>query len=395
MERPTIIGKRVTRTDSLAKATGAAKYTADLTLPGMLYGKCVRTPYPHARILNIDLSKAQRLPGVRAVLTGKDTAGRQFGVYPEKRDQQLLTVEKVLFVGEEVAAVAAIDPDIAEEAVSLIEVAYEPLPSVMDPVAAMKEDAPLLHDKFERNIGFKVVLEFGDPDAGFRDSDYIREDRFTTSKVYHGQMEPYSALAYWDPSGKLELWMPNQSPFTRRKALSNALMIPLNKIIIHNCYMGGTFGGRSDTFPAEFCAALLSMKSGRPVRIDLTAEETIAATRHKHSMIIDLKTGVKQDGTIMARDIRAILDGGAYLSSGPMATKNAWCLSEPIYRNPNIRYAGYRVYTNKTPCSMMRTHPSRHTGRRTASFKIRGDKLRPDREYTKSDRVSTLEGKEE
>ncbi len=358
MKEYSLVGKRVPRIDSLPKAIGAAKYFADIALPRMLYGKILRSPYPHAKILNIDTSKAVKLLGVKAVVTGKDTAGVKFGIYPESRDQYLLAIDKVRYVGEEVAAVAAIDEDVAEEALNLIEVEYEELPTVFDPVEAMKDGAPEIHEGVDRNIGWNASAHFGDVEEGFRQSDLIRQDRFVSLKVCHCQMEPYGALASFDPSGKLDMWIPNQSPFTRRRALSNALRMPLGKVRVHRCYIGGAFGGRSDTFPAEFCAALLSIKAGMPVRIAYSRQETMVATRHKHSMIIDLKTGVKRDGTIMAEDMEAVLDGGAYLSSGPIACGVPLIHVEAVYRTPNLRYNGNLVYTNKTPTSMMRTHPS-------------------------------------
>ncbi len=352
-----IIGKRVPRTDSWDKATGMAKYTGDLDLPGMLCGKFLRSPYAHARILGIDKSRAERLPGVKAVVTGKDTSGYKFGVFRQTRDQQFLPLEKVRYHGEEVAAVAAVDEDTAKEALSLIKVDYEVLPAVYDPEESIKPGAPQIHDHLKGNA-FRAFVHFGNVDEGFAKSDYVREDRFSTPKVSHCQMEPYVAVASFDSWGKLSVWMPNQSPFTRRRGLSNALGLPLNSVQVHHIAIGGAFGGRSDTFPADFCASLLSMKTGRPVKIVFSREETIFATRQKHSMIIWLKTGVKKDGTIMARDIRGILDGGAYMSSGPMAANVPWQLEEVVYRTPHMRYEGLRVYTNKTPASMMRTHPS-------------------------------------
>ena len=352
-----IVGKRLSRSDSWDKAVGMAKYTADLVLPGKLEGKILRSPHAHARILNIDKSRAEKLPGVKSVITGKDTSGYRFGVFRQTRDQYFLPLDKVRYFGEEVAAVAAVDEDTAEEALSLIKVEYEVLPAVFSPEESIKPGAPLIHDQFPGNA-FRSLVHFGNVDDGFAQSDLIREDRFSTPKVSHVQMEPYAAVASYDSWGKLNVWMPNQSPFTRRRALSNALGVPLSNIRVNHITIGGAFGGRSDTFPAEFCAALLSQRTGRPVRIVYSREETMFATRQKHSMIIWLKTGLKKDGTIMARDIKAILDGGAYMSSGVMAVNVPWQLEEAVYRAPNMRYEGLRVYTNKTPASMMRTHPS-------------------------------------
>jgi 4-hydroxybenzoyl-CoA reductase subunit alpha len=356
MKEHTIVGERVNRIDLLGKVTGLAKYTGDIALPGMLCGKILRSPYPHAKVLNINTSKAERLSGIKAIITGKDTLGVKFGVWPRTRDQCLLAIDKVRYVGEEVVAVAAIDEDVAEEALNLIEVEYEPLPAVFDAEEAMKEGAPQLHDGVERNIGMRAFYHFGDVEEGFRMSDRVYEERNVSSKSYHCQMEPYVALANFDPSGKLDVWAPNQAPFAKRQVLSRALGMPLSKVRINRSYVGGAFGGRSDTFPAEFCAALLSMKAKKPVKITYSREESMVATRHVHSMRADLRVGVKSDGTVMVKDVKVTLDGGAYMSSGNIATFVPYLNLEMVYRVPNIRYEGVRAYTNKTPCSMARTH---------------------------------------
>jgi len=353
-----IVGVKVGRTDSLAKALGSAKYAGDMVLSRMLYGKILRSPHAHARIISIDTSRAEKLPGVKAVVTGKDTAGVKWGIFKQTRDQYLLAIDKVRYAGEEVAAVAAVDEDTAEEALDLIKVEYEVLASVLDPIEAMSKGAPQIHDQAEQNIGMRAFMDFGDVEEGFKKADYVYEDRFVTSKISHVQMEPYAVLASYDASGKLDMWIPNQSPFTKRRSLSNVLEMPLSKIRVHHINIGGAFGGRSDPSPAEFCAALLSIKTGRPVRITYSREETMAATRHKHGAIVDLKLGVKKDGTLLAKDVKIVLDGGAYLSSGVIAAYYPYAISEAIYGIPNYRYESLRVYTNKTPCSMHRTHGS-------------------------------------
>lgn len=356
MKSYSVVGRRVTRTDSLEKVTGTARYTADLSLPRMLFGKILRSPYAHARIINIDTSRAEKVLGVKAVVTGKQIIPYKLGVFKQSRDQYLLPINKVRYVGEEVVGIAAIDEDAAEEAVSLINVEYEELPVVLDPFEAMKEGAPQLHGHAEQNIGAHAKFEFGDVDDAFQNCDHIYEERIVNSKISHLPMEPYAVLASYRPAGKLDVWLPNQSPFTKRRALSGALGIPLAKIRVHHINIGGGFGGRSDTFPGEFIAALLSMRSNRPVKIVYSREESIIATRQKHSAIVELKLAVNRDGTIIGKDSKVILDGGAYMSSGMVATYTIYVLSEAIYRVANQRYEGIRVYTNKTPCSMQRTH---------------------------------------
>lgn len=355
-EEHNLVGKRVVRIDSLDKATGQARYTADLTLPRMLYGKVLRSPHAHARILHIDTSKAEKVRGIRAILTGKDTAGERWGVFRYTRDQQLLPVDKVRYIGEEVAAVAAEDEETAMEAVELIEVEYEVLPAVFDPLEAMKKGAPQIHDHADNNINIHVPIEIGDVEKGFEESYYFRQDRFLNSEYTYCQTEPYAILTNYDLAGNLEIWIPNASPHTKAKALSNLLRIPLNKVKIRKVYTGGAFGGRSDIFPGEFIAALLSMKAGRPVRLVYTREESFTSVRQAHSMIVDLKTGVRKDGTFLASEIKVVMDGGAYSSTGPIATSVPFLVWEETYRLPNVRFHGYRIYTNKPIRGMYRCH---------------------------------------
>jgi 4-hydroxybenzoyl-CoA reductase alpha subunit len=356
MAEHSLAGKRVVRIDSLAKATGEALYTADLKLPRMLHAKVLRSPHAHARILHIDTSKAEKLPGVKAVVTGKDTTGERWGVFRYTRDQQLLPVDKVRYIGEDVAAVAAQDEETALEALELIEVEYEVLPAVFDPLEAMQPGAPQIHDHAENNVNIHVPIEVGDVDRAFQQAHYVREDRFVDSEYTYCQAEPYAVLASYDLSGSLEIWIPNASPHTKAKALSNLLKMPLNKVKIRKICVGGAFGGRSDIFPGEFIAALLSMKAGKPVRLVYTREESFTSVRQAHSMIVEAKTGVRSDGTILATDIKAIMDGGAYSSTGPIATSVPFLVWEETYRLPNVRFNGYRVYTNKPIRGMYRCH---------------------------------------
>ncbi|MDP2727527.1 MAG: xanthine dehydrogenase family protein molybdopterin-binding subunit, partial [Dehalococcoidia bacterium] len=269
------------------------------------------------------------------------------GIFRETRDQQALPTEKVRYIGEEVAAVAAVDEDTAEEALGLIKVDYEVLPAVFDPLEAMKPGAPLIHEGVERNLSVHVNIKFGDVEEGFRQSDHIREDHFETNNISHCTMEPYAAMASYDPSGYLEVWVPNQGPFMKMRALSNTLKLPLDRVRLHNVHIGGAFGGRSEMMACEFCASLLSMKTGRPVKITYNREETFTCTRQKHPFIIDLKTGMKRDGTILARQYRVIADGGAYLNTGPITVSDSFAISLAIYRYSHVKYEAFRVYTNK------------------------------------------------
>ncbi len=355
-EERMVIGKRIPRTDSLGKAIGSSKFFADVMLPRMLFGRILRSPYPHAKIISIDTSKAEALPGVKVVITGKDTPGLPYGVRNSLRDEYLLAIDKVRYVGDAVAAVAAIDEDTAEEALSLIKVDYEPLPAVLDPFEALKEGAPQIHDHTDRNISARAFNDSGDIEKGFQESDFIYEDRFSFERLSHGQMEPYGALASYDPVGKLNIWAPSACLFVKRQAMSFLLKMQPKDIRFHECFFGGQFGGRSDIQSAEFCASVLTMKAQRPVKITYTREETLATSKHKGNFVIDLKMGVKKDGMLVAEDVRLVMDGGAYASSWLSQAWVPFVYSESRYYTPNHRYEALRVYTNKAQCSMHRLH---------------------------------------
>jgi len=350
------IGKRLPRVDGIVKATGEAKYAADLSLPGMLHGKILRSPYPHARILSIDTSKAKRLSGVRSVVTGKDTIGFRAGGISAVGDEPYLAIEKVRFIGDGVAAVAAIHEETAEEALDLIEVDYEELPAVVDPLAAMRDGAPLVHDHAPRNISFQVDLSYGDAAKAFTECDYVREDRFETAPIRHGFIEPHAALASWDHSGRLAIWGSKQSPYFTYRNMAKALNIPLSKIRVIQPYIGGGFGGKNEMFNVDFCSALLSQKTGRPVKIVVSQEEVLFAYRQRHPTFIHLKTGLKKDGTLVALEAEILADGGAYLSIGAMSLYLMCAFFCIPYRLPHMRTKGYRVYTNTQPSCAMRGH---------------------------------------
>jgi len=353
------IGKKVQFVDAPLKVTGGAKYVGDIVLPGMLHGKILRSKFAHARILNIDASKAERLPGVRAVITGKNTPmvryGDNIGMLPERVDEYPLATEKVRYVGDEVAAVAAIDEDIAEEALDLIEVEYEELPAVFTSEEAMKPDALLVHDNADRNIAHQVLHNFGDVEKGFGESDYIREDRFVTHHVNHAFIETVQCLADFKPTGELVMWATTQAPFFVHEMLSWVLKIPKSKIRVIKPYVGGGFGGKLDLTALYPCSALLSKITGRPVKIAYSRMEQFLVARHRHAITLELKTGVKRDGTLVAKQCRCFYDGGAYASWGPAILANAAGFFNILFRIPNVRFEGYRIYTNKPPCGAMRS----------------------------------------
>ena len=355
-----LIGKRLPRIDGRDKVTGKALYSGDLALPGMLCGMILRSPLPHAKILSVDPSRALRVPGVKAVVSGEETLKVKYGVISRSAkfmDEHPLAVEKVRFIGDEVAAVAAVDADTALEALDLIRVEYEELPAVFDPEEAQRPGAPLIHDHAPGNISREFHLEKGDVEEGFRRSDLVREDVFTTQSAIHAYLEPHAALAHWDLNGKLTLYTSTQTPYYVQQHLARTLGVNPDRIRVIKPFVGGGFGGKSDGMAAlDYCTALLSRKAGRPVKIVYSRDEEFTAARRKHPVVITMKTGVKKDGTILARQCKAVLDGGAYCSLGPLTTVLVGTFQTLPYRIENFKYDGCRVYTNKPPCGAMRGH---------------------------------------
>ncbi len=309
------VGKRVLRKDGPDKATGRAVYTVDVQLRNQLVGRILRSPHPHAQILNIDTSRARRIPGVKSIVTCKDTLKIKHGFVETPRypaDQYPLAYDRVRYVGEEIAAVAAVDAYAAAEAVHLIRVDYDPLPGVFDPEEAMQRGAVEIHPTHPKvreplsNIAGKTENSWGDTEAGFAQSDYVREDRFESHLRTHGYLEPQATVASFEPGGKLNIWTSSMGPFIKRAKLARTLGLPFSSVRIRKAYVGGAFGGKIDLFAHEFCAALLSMKTGRPVKIVASREEIFTAYRHGQPLIVEVKTGVKKDGTLLAQQLRVI-----------------------------------------------------------------------------------------
>jgi len=352
-----VVGTRVPMLDAAQKAKGTALFTDDLILPGMLYGRILRSPVAHARIVNIDTSRAEKLPGVKGVVTGREIPDRQYGIVPKARDEYALAKDKVRYIGDDVAAVCAVDPEIAEEALDLIAVEYEELPAVFDPLEAKKDGAPVIHEGIKNNTSFFIRKEFGDVAKAFAECDAVFEDTFYSQPVNHAPLEPHAAMAQYDPlNGELTVWSSTQIPFFLRRNLSNTLQIPESKVRVIKPKVGGGFGQKIDMFAKDFCAAWFAMHLGRPVKILYEREEVFIATRQRHPMYITVKTGVKKDGTILAQDYRAFADGGAYNSTAPtMMALSCFFLMIP-YRVPNLIYEGSHVYTNKPVGGAMRGH---------------------------------------
>ncbi|MEI2298843.1 xanthine dehydrogenase family protein molybdopterin-binding subunit [Ensifer sp. MJa1] len=348
-----IVGKSVKRDDVLEKVTGEAQYTGDVKLSGMLHGKIKRAAIAHARIKSIDVSKALAYPGVKAVLTHENVPRVLHYGSPHPRsasctkDQYILD-DKVRFWGEGVAAVAAISEEIADEALDLIEVEYEALPAVFEPEDAAQPGAPLIHDV---GPGGNLVLDpvrvnRGDVDKGFAEADFVLEGTFAGGRPHPAYMEPNVCVADWDGSNKLTFWTSTQTSFMVRGILAEVLGLPLTKVRVLVDHMGGGFGAKQDLFQHEFLCALLAKETRRPVKMEFTRHETFVAGRSRHPCKIWLKQGFKNDGTLVARDMKLVYDSGAYGSHGPGVTIVGTTAATSLYRCENVRLEGRCVYTN-------------------------------------------------
>jgi len=349
------VGKSVPRIDGKGMVTGQTKYAFDVSFPNMLIGKMIRSPHAHAKIISIDTSKAEKLPGVRSIVTAKDTFNIKFGsneyFFPHTVDQMALEAEKVRYVGDEIGAVAAVDEDTALEALKLIDIQYEILPCVVDMEEAIKPDAPQIHESLN-NIAVILPVNFGNPDRVIKEADYVREDVFYAPAAHQAALEPHVCVGQWETfSNKITLWASSQAPFKCREALAKTLKMDLNDVRVIKLAVGGGFGGKLEMMPMDFASCLLSKKAGGlPVKICYSREEEFLASRRKHGMIYKLKSGVKKDGTLVAITGEVLADGGAYCSYGPTVLAAAIMRIFMVYKISHFRVSGYRIYTN-TPIS--------------------------------------------
>lgn len=346
------INKGVPQVDAIKKVTGSLEFISDIRMPGMLWGKVVRSPYPHARIKEIDITKALRVPGVKAVITAADINHIPCG--PFIPDWEILAREKVRFVGQEVAAVAAIDPDLAEEAASLVKVVYEQLPAVFDMEEAMQDSAPVLYEERGNNIASVFQTDHGDVDKAFAESDYVREGVFYPSTAFHAYLEPNGCIAKYDPiSSSYTLWAATQSPYKARLVYSTALGVELDKLRLIQVPFGGGFGGKFES-NLHLVAACLSKKAQAPVRLVNTLEEEVATATLRVPMIVKTKLGINKDGRITAKETYIIADNGGRTNAAPAALAAACYRQDNLYRITNVRSRGYLVYTNNVPKGAMR-----------------------------------------
>jgi len=356
------VGKRIPKMDAGEKVTGKAIYIHDLKVPGMLYGKILYSPHPHAKILNIDTSDVEKLPGVKAVLTGYNTPSIKFGFY---KDNTPLKANKVRSCRDEVAAVAAIDPDIAEEALNLIKVEYEILQAVFDPEEAMKEGAPLIHEEHvgekEKkptnllNLPWRLVA--GDVEEARKNSAYIAEDRFKVTWVNHCCMGTSGCLAQFDLKNNLTMYSITQIPSLAQRDFTDALSamgLQGKKVRVIKTMIGGGFGSKLDTYAFEYIAILLAYKTRKPVKIVFSREEEFFATSPRQPAIIDIAQGCTEDGRLTFRDIRMVLDNGAYTSWGATTPSVMMMPISSLYKVPNVRYVAKCIYTNNTYSQAMR-----------------------------------------
>jgi 4-hydroxybenzoyl-CoA reductase subunit alpha len=357
------IGQRLVRTDALDKSTGRAVYTDDIALPGMLHGRILRSPHAHARILSVDASAAEAMDGVHAVITGKDLP-EKYCIIPWTRDETALAVERVRFIGDAVAAVAAVDEDTALRALDAIRVMYEPLPAFFDPRDSLDpEDGvepihPPKKDGWNGNITKVVDLAFGDVDGEMAASDVVVEGDYYFEGTTHAPIEPHCAIGYMDPDGRLTVWSSTQVPHYLHRELARVLDLDVARIRVVQPAVGGAFGGKSEPFDLEFCVAALSRRAGRPVKILYTREEVFYSHRGRHPMRMRCRLGADRDGAIRAVDHDILLDGGAYASFGLVTTYYSGQLLTAPYAFGSYRFHSVRVYTNKPPCGPKRGHGS-------------------------------------
>ena len=358
-----VIGQPVPRIDNTGKVTGEARYTADVLLPGTLWAKTLRSPHSHARIMRIDTSRAESVPGVRAVLTGNDVRGILYG--RRYRDISILAQDRARFMGERVAAVAADSLEQAEHALDLIQVDYQELPAVFDPESALQEGAPIIHPDVATYKGLPKPLEQptnrfahdvftrGDVDAGFAASDLIVENTFTVARVHQAFLEPHCCLVWIDEQERVQMWSPNKAPQGLRESMCNAFKIAPEKIRVNPVAIGGDFGGKGAPIDEPLCY-LLALRTGRPVKMIMEYREEFVAGAPRHAAVMRLKTGVNRDGRIVAHQMDAFLDAGAYGGFRPGAVVGGIAHAGGCYRAEHARISVSRVYTNNLPGGQMR-----------------------------------------
>jgi 4-hydroxybenzoyl-CoA reductase subunit alpha len=355
MSTHSIIGKSIPLTDTPGKVTGLGIYANDMAVPGMLFGKILHSPHAHARIVRIDTSKAEALPEVKAVATGRDTA-RPYGVLPIGHDENALAFDRARYIGDNIAAVAATSEEAAERALELIEVEYEVLTPWTDALESMKAEKDWIHENRPHNIEKEYKHEFGNLEQGFSQAAFIREERFVAAEINHAAMEPHSTLAIWEPDGRITVHSSTQVPHYLHRTIADVLELPMSQVRVIKPMVGGGFGGKSEVIPLEVITPVLAKKARRPVKITYTREEVFYAHRGRPITIVDLKMGLTREGKISAVAAHVVQDGGAFGGYGPVTVLYSGALLGAIYDVQNLRFEGCRVLTNKPACGAMRGH---------------------------------------
>ena len=372
-----LIGTPMRKIEGLDKSTGRAVYTDDIAPPGMLHGKILRSPYPHARIVSIDVSEAKKLEGVHAVITGADIPTK-YGIIPWTADEYPLCTDRVRYIGDGVAAVAAVDEDQAIRALELIQVEYEELPAFLDPYEALAADGstPYVHEPKKEggngNVTKQVQLEFGEVDELMVGSDVIVEGQYFFEGSTHTPIEPHCAIGLWDGVGKLTVWSATQVPHYLHRELARVLELDPARVRVLQPLVGGAFGGKSEPFDLEFCVAKLSMLAARPVKILYTREEVFYAHRGRHPFHMKYQMGSTKEGKLTSVNAEILLDVGSYASFGLVTTYYAGQLLCAPYSMPAYRFDSTRLYTNKPACGPKRGHGSVQP---RFAFEIQIDKL--------------------
>ncbi|MFI5283798.1 MAG: xanthine dehydrogenase family protein molybdopterin-binding subunit [Candidatus Dormibacterales bacterium] len=364
-QRGKLIGSRTRRFDAVEKVTGKARYLADLTLPGMLHGALLLSEHAHAYVREIDTREAEEMTGVRAVVTHRDVPDLRFG--PVVKDQRLFVKvgEKATHLGDVIAAVAAVTPEVARAALARIKVRYEPLPAVLDAEEALKDGSPLVHPDYASYQGSEAAIRRGndcgynelikgDVALGFADSEVIVEERYVADHSHPAPIEPHGVLATVESDGRVTVWSSTQVPYFARSGVAETLELPMSKVRVIVPSLGGGFGGKCE-FGIEAHAVALAQKAGRPVRLILSrSEEFIVPNMTRHGAVVELKTGLKKDGTLVAREARVVLDTGGNAAHGPVISEIATMLAAGPYRIPHLRIVGHAAYTNKISAGSVR-----------------------------------------
>ncbi|MFH1489734.1 MAG: 4-hydroxybenzoyl-CoA reductase subunit alpha [Pseudomonadota bacterium] len=354
-----VIGKSVPKIDARSKVTGQALYAGDLKFPGMLFGKILTSPLAHARILRIDISEAQRLPGVKAVITHKDVPSKKYGVSPARFDENIFCIDKVRHVGDRLAAVAAIDEETVYKALKLIKVDYEELPAVFDPIEAMAEGAPLVHEEYPRNINVEIHQSFGDVEKAFGRAFHVRKDTFLGHRTYHSPLEPHVSIAMWD-GDKVTLYATLQKPHYAQYYLARMFDLSMGKVRVVKPYLGGGFGAKTDAMGLDYAGVVLARMTGRPVKMFFDRHDMFAHNRGRHRQIMELTTGVDREGKILGIHANFIMDGGAYTGNGIATAYYGGALLTLNYDFKNYKVDIYRIYTNLPASASQRGHGAPH-----------------------------------